>query len=416
MGEEPKDTGFDAFAQRVVATGILTDPWLDGLPRLGETPVVLALDQARALARAAEHLAAVHHELCMLVHDDPELLEQFFGLTPWQRAMWTVSAPMWHGLARADLFFTDEGIAAAELNSDTPTGEAEAVVLNELVRDAHPGLADPNARLGERFLRMIAEVRGSIGLDGGAIGIVYPTELTEDLSLVRLYRRWLAEAGHEVVLGSPYNLRKGPDGEVLLFDTKVDVIVRHYKTDWWGERQSCWDDEVVPDEEPLREPLELLFDAILERKVAVVNPFGAVLTQNKRAFAFFWEHLHRFSPGAQAVIQRHVPLTRRLEIMHPEQLRAERTDWVLKSDYGAEGAEVVVGRAVTEEAFDKTLAHARPGRWIAQRHFEAQRDPVLGVVNHGVFLVAGEAAGLYLRGQEGPTDEHATSVPVLVRA
>ncbi len=407
---------YDAFAARILEDGILTDPWLDGAPRLSEEPVVLSGEDARALIRAAEHLAAIHQELCQLVGDAPELLEEFFGLTPFQRAMWTVSAPMWHGIARADLFFTEDGIAAAELNSDTPTGEAEAVVLNQLVRDAHPGTRDPNARLEARFVAMVAEVRRALSLEEGAIGLVYPTELTEDLSLVRLYRRWLEAAGHEVVLGSPYNLRKGPGGELLLFDTPISVVVRHYKTDWWGERISAWDDERVPDEEPLREPLELLFDAMLDRRCAVINPFGSVLTQNKRALAFFWEHLHRFSPGAQAVIQRHVPLTRRLEIMHPEQLIAERADWVLKSDYGAEGSEVVVGRAVTDEVFRATLAHARPGRWIAQRHFEARKDPRLGVINHGVFLVAGEAAGLYLRGQEGPTDERALSVPVLVQA
>ncbi len=406
---------YEAFAERVIATGIVTDPWIDGAERLAEEPIVLDGVEAQALGRAAEHLGAVHQELCSLVLDEPALLEQFFGLTPYQRAMWTVSAPLWHGIARADLFFTDQGIAAAELNSDTPTGEAEAVILNSLIAEAHPGLRDPNAGLERRFVAMVEQVASSVGVDGESVGIVYPTELTEDLSLVRLYRRWLEARGHRVVLGSPYNLRRSADGGLSLFDTPITVMLRHYKTDWWGERISAWDDERLPDEEPLSGPLRLVFDAILDRRCAVVNPFASVLTQNKRSLAFLWEQIHRFSPGAQAVIQRHVPLTRRLEIMHPEQLMAERAEWVLKSDYGAEGDEVVVGRAVTDELFKATLAHARAGRWVAQRHFEARRHERFGVVNHGVFLVAGEVAGLYLRGQEGPTDERARSVPVLIR-
>jgi hypothetical protein len=32
-----------------------------------------------------------------------------------------------------------------------------------------------------------------------------------------------------------------------------------------------------------------------------------------------------------------------------------------------------------------------------------------------VFVIAGEAAGLYVRRQAGATDDHAVSVPVLVR-
>jgi hypothetical protein len=35
-------------------------------------------------------------------------------------------------------------------------------------------------------------------------------------------------------------------------------------------------------------------------------------------------------------------------------------------------------------------------------------------VNHGVFLVAGEASGLYARVQAGATDDRALSAPTLV--
>ena len=42
--------------------------------------------------------------------------------------MWTASQPHWHGISRADVFLTDGGLAFTEINCDTPTGEAEAVV------------------------------------------------------------------------------------------------------------------------------------------------------------------------------------------------------------------------------------------------------------------------------------------------
>ena len=93
----------------------------------------------------------------------------------------------------------------------------------------------------------------------------------------------------------------------------------------------------------------------------------------------------------------------------------QRDEWVIKSDYGAEGDEVIVGRHVTDEIWRASLAHATPGRWIAQRFFEAKPIDAAGsIVNHGVFLVAGEACGLYARVQIGPTDERALSAPVLV--
>ena len=60
-----------------------------------------------------------------------------------------------------------------------------------------------------------------------------------------------------------------------------------------------------------------------------------------------------------------------------------------------------------------------PARWVAQRWFEALPETRPGgegqPLNYGVFLVAGEACGLYVRRQAGATDDHAVSVPVLVR-
>ena len=50
-------------------------------------------------------MAAAHHELVCLVLREPALLDDFFGLTPAQKLMFLSSAPLWHGLARADVFF-----------------------------------------------------------------------------------------------------------------------------------------------------------------------------------------------------------------------------------------------------------------------------------------------------------------------
>jgi hypothetical protein len=408
--------GYDAFARRLVAGGVVTDPWLDGTPRFATEPEVLPADEWRALARAAEQVAAVYDELGALVDDDPGLLETFFALTPYQRAMWQASSPLWHGIARADVFVTDEGPTITEINCDTPTGEAEATELGRLAHTTRPELTDPNVDLEARFVAMVtALVRHCVDGDAPRVaGIVYPTEFTEDLPLVRLYRAWLERAGWSVVLGSPYNLGRAGDGCATLFDTPLGLLVRHYKTDWWGERASAWLDERIPDAQPLAEPLAAALGSFVDRRTAVVNPFGAVLLQNKRAMAFMWEHVHRFSPAAQGVIQRLVPYTSRLETLHPAQLATQREQWVLKSDYGAEGDEVIIGRAATELEWTEALRLARPGRWIAQRYFHARERANGETMNYGVFLVAGEAAGLYLRAQAGATDDRARSVPALV--
>ena len=149
--------GYDAFARRIVASGLLSDPWLDGAPRFRAEPVIVSEGLARELYRASEEVAAVYNEMALIVADEPRFLDDFFMMTPFQKAMWMASQPHWHGIARADVFVTDEGLAFTEINCDTPTGEAEAVVLGALASEAppRPGLVDPNRDLEARFVDMV---------------------------------------------------------------------------------------------------------------------------------------------------------------------------------------------------------------------------------------------------------------------
>ena len=402
---------YDELAARITKSGIITDPWLDGEPRFRVDPVTMAPGLLATLERTAEDVAAVYHELTELVGDEPALLADFFGLTPAQTTMWLASQPAWHGIARADVFLTDEGPCIAELNCDTPTGEAEAVELGRV-----HGAADPNRRLEARFLAMVDRFATSELAAPPAkktYAVVYPTELTEDLSLVRLYKSWLEARGDRVLLGSPYNLGFS-DRRLTLFDEPVDVVLRHYKTDWWGERSSVWTDDRIADAAPLAGPLAAVFEALAEGTACVINPFGAVLPQNKRSMAFMWEHIHRFSPASQAAIEKHVPYTARLETLHDEQLLAQKDEWVIKSDYGAEGDEVVIGKLSTEREWRTTLRTAKRARFVGQRYFQAKAGPRGEITNYGVFVIGGEAAGLYVREQVGATDERALSVSVRI--
>ena len=405
------------FAQALQQQTPLTDPWLGGEPRFQPEPVVLAPRQHGALVAAAAGIAEVHDELARLVLAEPELATTFFGLTPWQLGMWQCSAPEWHGITRADVFLTANGPAVCELNSDTPSGEAEAVLLSARAAADRNDVRDANASLPARFCAMVETCARRRGAAGPlTIGLLYPTEMTEDLSMVALYRDWLLARGHRVELGSPFNVTLAGCGRAALFEVPCDLIVRHYKTDWFGERLPVRDDEPpVADPAPLRAPLLALLTAAVERRTTIVNPFGAVLTQNKRALAFCWEQRERFSARAQQAIARWLPYTVRLEVVR-EELWQQRAHWVLKSDYGCEGAEVVLGPLVDQATWEDALAHAITRRWIAQRWFDAERDAHGNVTNHGVYVVGGAPAGLLARVHApGATDVHARIAPVLVR-
>lgn len=407
---------YAAFAKRITALGLINDPWIDDVPRFRAEPVRLSAAEHRALCAAGEDLAAVINEAVQLLLDDEEQRRLFLPLLPTAEALLSASQGLWHGLARADVFITAEGLQVTELNSDTPTGEPEAIVLGALARQDFPDVVDSVASLPARLVAMWNAMHAAaVGARAERVAaIVYPTEFTEDLSLVRLYRQLLEESGWQVVLGSPFNLGVDDEDHLTLFGQRPTLVLRHYKSDWWCERQSVWLDDTVVDQAPLSGPLHALLRAQAAGNAVVVNPFGAVASQSKRLMALCWERIHRFSTSSQQIIERLIPYTARLEAMHEAQLRADKANWVIKSDYGAEGDEVIVGRLVDDATWDATLRLARPGRFIAQRYFEAAIDGEGFVRNHGVFVVGGEACGVYTRLDKGATNPTSLSVATVV--
>ena len=232
---------YQEFADELYRTGIISDPWIDGRERLELQGQILSESEAEALKTPAESVAQLHHELADIVLAHPRFLDDYFGLTPFQKAMWISSEGRWHGIARVDLFICCDGcIRACEMNSDTPSGEAEAVIVNRLLQDDHPDTVDPNAGMEEQFFSMLEGLHGS---RPGTAAILYPTDQPEDLSMIALYKQWLETKGCRLFFGSPFNLTFDSTGRVFVLDEQIELIIRHYKTDWWGERETVWSDQ-----------------------------------------------------------------------------------------------------------------------------------------------------------------------------
>lgn len=387
-------------------TCLVCDPYVYGRARFLAEPLYLTEGFRDGIYRASADVGALFESLSRLLLDEPELYEAFYTPTPYQRAMWLVSGGAWHVFARLDVFWCNGAFQVCEINADTPSGQSDIVACSSVFasRGAYADGADPNADYERLFMQSVDAVFRSQVADRpyGRVGIVYPTDLPEDMALVQLYGDWFRAAGCDVILGSPYNVTKRPDGGVAVFGMPVDVILRHYKTDWWGEREPGRDDDApYLDPDPLEQAVWLL-EAERAGRVAIVNPFGAIVPQDKRSMAFFWEHIDRFTPSEQATIRAHIPETYVLETIGADRLLRERTEWVLKSDFGCEAEEVFVGRDLIDADWHDAVTHAYPRRWVAQRAFEAtpigESDAVdAPVANFGVYLVGGTPAGLYVR-------------------
>ena len=164
--------------------------------------------------------------------------------------------------------------------------------------------------------------------------------------------------------------------------------------------------------------------ALLARRVArgpcaVINPFGAVLTQNKRMMALLWEEIWtRFAPlGAResfAAICRTPRAWRRFPCAR---LRRKRRALGVEVGLRLRGRRGRHRRRDARRRVGATCSTTRcPTRWIAQRRFQ----PLVGrrrkrIANYGVYLVGGQAAGIFTALQSGHTDRGAICAPTLVR-
>lgn len=402
----PETRPYADFARELEESCLVNDPYYDGRPIFYSAPLIVPDAFHERVSDAGERIGRLYEELCQIVWREPELLDSFFHLPPFYKLMWLASDGGWHGFARMDMFLCDDDtLKVCELNADTPSGQVETLVPYPFIAPHYPALRPLNGDYEERLWRVLCRFHQRRTGDASTpktIGIVYPTDLPEDITLIRLYQRFFEARGARVTLGSPLNLSRDRDGALLLLGEPVELVLRHYKTDWWGERPRIFaDEEDVPDNEPLREELGLLLAAERAGKVAVVNPFGALVPQDKLSMAFFHEEKHRFSADAQRTIEDLIPETRRLDGLDREQLKGERERWVLKSDFGCEGEEVLVGVNVPDEQWARALDNALPHVWCVQRFFQVK--PLLGpegrswLPNYGVFLLGGRAGGLMVR-------------------
>lgn len=384
-------------------------------PRFSADVEFIPTLRVRNIYSAVQSVHRIYNELVAIVADAPELLTSYFGFTELQTAMWNLSSVQWNGLTRADVFLTKgHQVKIVEVNSDTPSGIDEALLMDSIVEKKYENVGMFNTTLRSTWIDYIDKALHSINWsnDVPTVALLYPTDIPEDMGMICTLREWLEQTGKRVILGQPQNLQLNAEGIVTLFSTPVDMIVRHFKTDWWLGGRDVWS-ESKHRRQPsvLLKPLSVIAQAVLANRLVVVNPFSTILTQNKLCMAFMHEYRSMFTPDTQAAIIKYIPKTVRLQPMDIEQIASTKDQWVLKSIYGCEGAEVVVGLFTQADEWVRTLRSIQPSEWIAQEYCDFITDHKNRYRNYGVYSVAGTPCGMYVRTSVSTTDNTAVVVP-----
>jgi glutathionylspermidine synthase len=360
------------------------------LPELLVVPEVL---HQRVVA-AVEGLSAGLLAFEGRVRRSPEALARL-GIHPALHPLIAAEPERPHQCARYDLFPCDDGrLMVSEFNEDVPGGFNESEGLPELLGDPGPGCRwerGPRAGFVDAFR------------DAEGVGLLYATAFSEDLQHMLILERWLAEAGHPVVLGSPAHLARRWSGGAKVLGQPVDAVFRFYPGEWMPR---------LPNFDTWRR---------LGPGLPMMNPLRHLVRQSKKMFAL-WHEDTGATPEERALLEAHCPRTHPFDPADLPRLRDEREAWVLKRAFGRMGDAVVMGSLSTPKSWDEALAEAarEPRDWCVQDCFRVlpldfEGGPLYPTL--GAFVVNGRFAGYYSRAATRPFLTHeALHVATVVQA
>jgi glutathionylspermidine synthase len=296
-------------------------------------------------------------------------------------------------LTRYDLFPSADGRwMVSEFNEDVPGGFNEAVIP-QLLGDPGEGLSWE----GDLRSHFVDAFR-----DHNNVALLYATAFSEDLQHMLILERWLLEAKHRTVLGSPAHLRERWRRPRIL-DVPIHAAFRFFPGEWMAK---------LPNLDVWRQ---------LGPHLPMMNPLYRLVRQSKTMFSL-WRDDPGLDPADRELLDRHIPVTCPFDPTAVERLKDERERWVIKRAFGRMGDSVTIGGLCSDREWDAAIAEAArtPSEFCIQECFAASplefaAGPLYPAI--GAFLVNGRFAGYYSRAAARPLITHeALHVATLVRS
>lgn len=402
----PRGPGRTALrvADRCAMAGY-TNVWTDGVLNVSLGAIALARADWEELAHATALLGRASARVLADL-DDAGVVELLGVPHPVARLCVTTSTrgrPDY--LARLDWARTVSGRwHLLEINSDTPAGLWEAQLAGPEILRLHRRIerppADLSSKLAAAWRSAVVDARGAGALETAlVVGLVGVVAATEDADQLRAHacaaRAALPRA--RLLLGDVRELLVDATG-AWLRSSRLDVLFRYYPLDWCGEPR--W---------------AALLELVAQGRLTMIPPASAVVSQSK-AFLALLHQLERrgfFPPDEASAVRYYVPPT----FLDPGPLG--RVRWVAKPFLEREG----LGVRFSQDVTPAERRRLREAHVVFQRRLDLAAAPVpiadafgwrteRRFLVFGVFLAAGEVAGIYTRAGAAITGREAVFVPV----
>lgn len=390
--------------------GIFTWDWLYGQEYALAVPRPVEPGELAALGEAARRLGEVYARTVAVVQAGAGDLLDGLGIPAAARA--AVRVRVFPDLAtligRFDFVRTAAGWKMLEFNSDTPGGIVEAFYVNSRVCAFHRA-ADPNHGLAAMLpaaFRQTVDRYAALGYPTGRIAFSALGWHAEDAGTARYLAQVSGLAAPFVPLG---DLRVVGDRLCAPSGAGYEPIDIWYRLHPFGLLAEDRDEDGYPTGAHV-------LDLIARRRLAVINPPGALIAQSKALQALIWslgEAGGFFTAAEQDVIA---------EFMLPtyfENRFAGRCPYVAKPVLGREGGGVTIHgadggtieRDMEKYYWDQAMVYQQYQE-LEEAGVETLGGLRTGRLIWGAFLVGGAPAAVVARLGGMITDDMAYFVPV----
>lgn len=398
--------------QPIRAEGIFTWDWMYGKEYALAVPQSITAKEIAALKEATNRLGKVYAKTVAAVQERRDELLFELGLPPATMAAvrWPVLSDRATLIGRFDFARTAFGWKMLEFNSDTPGGIVEAFYVNGKVCDFY-GVRNPNAgleaQLASGFQRMVNLYRD----------LECPTERVwfsalewhnEDAGTAQYLCKVSGLGGQFIPLK---DLRVYHEGFFAQTSDGLQPVDVWYRLHPLGILAEDKDEDGYPTGVHV---LELLS----RRKLAAINPPGALIAQSKALQALIWGLYEAgvfFGPEELAAIGEYMLPT------YLENRFAGRCRYVVKPALGREGGGISIfdidGRLVERDQgqnyWDQLMVYQQYQE-LEPAVVHTLDGPFSGRLMWGAFLVDGSASAVMARAGGFITDDMAYFVPVCV--
>lgn len=330
----------------------------------------------------------------LLLDGDPRRVAEFYGVSP-ERARAAVEAlaltdDARGALSRGDFIDSADGLKCLEVNMMAGLGGWETALKAQVVMDQpvlqrfikEQGLRVQLQDTLRAFLaHVIDDVRRTVTWDGECnLAVLFPDGEPPDPEGSKMASLLLNSTFSELLEA------EGARGEVFIGTYGEVKDAEGHGFTMRGRRLHA------VQEHDARDRLEVVgpaFDAraraaVAARTLCLYNGPAQEVLDDKLNIALLSENAESpaLSPEERALIHRHIPWTRRVRRTHtprggtqvwlPDELTADKRDgWVLKAGRAYGGKSVLIGRAMTAEAWDEAIQEALAhGGWIVQERVE----------------------------------------------